>query len=306
MTPTQVDLRTPFAHTAPLGLVRRYAGAQVEVASLERARRFYVDLLGFKVAEQRSDALSLRVGAEHELTLVAREQPRTLPESGTHVAYRFAPGAVEAVCRRLEAAGSPIGRYREDRPAERAEPRYSVDPDGNRVQLVAGPAPGIDHAAIETHDLEWSELFYTHVLGGVVETRVGWRMEDYAGAWAWGEGKDDCAPGTRRWDKRYRTIEGDERMPRPNAHIFVTLAPGVVLGVYLATEHRQEPPLDQFAGTPRLVFRAADPPDELERRLRDLRLRCMPASERTGAPFERDGRSIFVRDPGANFLEFRL
>lgn len=302
---TLVDLRTSLPHSAPLGLVADYVGAVVEVANLSRARSFYAGLLGFEVVEERPDTLRLRIGAEHDLVLVRRDRPQVLPMSGTHVAYRFPATGIARVCERLAGAGVAVERYHEDRALERAENRYCADPDGNRVQLVAADRGGIDHAAIEAHDLEWAELFYTHVLGGVVETRVGWRMEDYVRAWSWGEGRDECAPGTRRWDKRYRAIEGDERLPRPNAHIFVALAPGVVLGVYLATEHRQDPPLDVFVGTPRLVFRTGASAAELERRLVELRLRCMRASERTGAPFERADGSLFVRDPGGNFLELR-
>jgi len=131
-------------------------------------------------------------------------------------------------------------------------------------------------------------------------------MQDYDLALAWGEGRDDCAPGTRRWDKRYTTIEHEGQLPRPNAQLFVTFAPGVTLGIYLATEHRQEPPPDQFAGTPRLCFRTGPGGlDALERHLREVRLRCMPASRDSGGPFERKGESLFVRDPGGNFLEFQ-
>ena len=308
MTPAQVDIRTRPSTTAPLGLVAHYAEVVVEVSDLARARRFY-ELLGLTAADAAADraheGLRLRFRGGDAVVLAERERPRVSPEGGTHVAFRLVPDELSAVTTRLERAGVTIQRYHEDRPAERADDRYCADPDGNRLQLVSADASGIDHAAVETHDLEWAETFYAHVLGGQIEHRVGWRMEDYARAWEWGAERDACAPGTRRWDKRYTSIEGEARLPRPNAHFFAALGPEVVLGVYLATEHRQEPPPDRFRGTPRIVFRSAPGAlGEIERRLRDIRLRCQRASA-FGGPFEREGDSVFARDPGGNFLEFR-
>src|SRR5205814_7846640 len=108
--------------------------------------------------------------------------------------------------------------------------------------------------------------------GARIETRVGWKMDDFAGAWAWGAGDDACAPGTRRWDK-LSTDEKDQ-VPRPSAQVFFEFAPGVSFGVYLANEHRQEPPHGQFEGTPRASYwLQAGRLDEMERRLKEIRLR---------------------------------
>jgi catechol 2,3-dioxygenase-like lactoylglutathione lyase family enzyme len=286
VTITTVDVRTP-PPTTPLGLLTAYSHVVLEVSDFSRAHDFYAGVLGLT----------------GNLELAQRDAPRTLPESGTHVALRFPEQELELVLTRLSAASVEVFDYHEDRPAERTQNRYCLDPDGNRLQLVQADSAGIDHVAIETHDLEWAETFYTQVLGGVVESRVGWRMDDYERALRWGDGEDNCAPGTRRWDKRYTSIEGKARVPRPNPHFFVSLAPRATLGVYLATEHRQEAPLDQFVGTPRIAFRiAAGRLDELEGRLRDVRLRCMRVSA-CGGPFVRDGDSLFVRDPGGVFLE---
>ncbi len=317
-SPIDVDIRTPVPALYGPPLVAGYAGAVVEVADLDRARRFYGEVLGFqksprpprreraRVREPSSaEAAYLSIGGRH-IVLCQRPDPRTLPDSGVHYAYRLPAEQLAAALVRLEKAGVDVNTYHEDRPAERDQNRYCLDPDGNRVQLVLGDSAGLDHAAVETHDVEWAEVFYTHVLGGTVETRVGWHMQDYDTALAWGEGRDDCAPGTRRWDKRYTSIEHKGQLPRPNAQLFVTFAPGVTLGVYLAAEHRQEPPPDQFAGTPRLCFRAGvGGLAALERRLREVRLRCLHTSPETGGPFERSGKSLFVRDPGGNFLEFQ-
>ena len=303
MAATWVDIRTPLP-TRPLGLLVGYADLVIEVADAARAQQFYADLLGFAPDGETLGGPRLRVGPGQRLVLAERVAPSTRPDSGTHYAYRFPPAALEQALGRLERAGVPVHRHREDRPAERDANRYCADPDGNRVQLVEGAEPGVDHVAVEMHDLEWAEVFYTQVLGGHVETRVGWHMDDYARARVWGAGEDDCAPGTRRWDRPYTADIGERQLPRPNPQCFVTLAPGVVSGLYLATEHRQEPPPDQFVGTPRVGFRVAPGRlTEVERRLRELRLRCMQPSQRTGGPFERVGDSLFVRDPGGNFLE---
>jgi len=297
---TWVDIRTPWRRTEPLGLVRRIAAHVVEVADLERSRAFYGDVLGLEGAAT-DEGTAYRCG-DGDVVLAQRATPRVLPDSGTHFALRLERSSLDGVLARAASAGVVVHRYREDRPAEEADPAYVSDPDGNRVQLVAGMTRGIDHVAVETHDLEWSETFYTQVLGGVVEFRVGWRMQDYEAAWAWGEGKDDRAPGTRRWDKRYTTIEGQARMPRPNAHLFVTLGPGVTVGVYLATEHRQEPPPDAVRGTPRTIL-AADRAslEAVLERAEELRLR----PQRTVRSHERVGDRVFLRDPGGNFLELR-
>ena len=282
-----VDIRTPPQREAA-GLITGWSGAVLEVSNLARAQRFYHELLG--------------IGSE-VIQLVERAEPRVLPDSGTHHALRWPRPELGAVLRRLAEAGVVVEACHEDSPSEREQNRYCTDPDGNRIQLVAGDTVGLDHAAIETHDLEWAEVFYTHVLGGTVEMRVGWHMDDFAAALAWGDGQDDCAPGTRRLDKRYTSIEHKGQLPRPNAQVFVTFAPGVTLGIYLATEHRQEPPPDQFEGTPRLVLEGDI--RAIEDRLRTVRLRCMQASPETGGPFERRDGSLFVRDPGGNFLELR-
>ena len=289
MTAAPADIRTPRPRAA-LGLIAGYSHLALEVSDVARATHFYAALLGFEYP---------RVGDQY-LELVQRAEPKTLPETGVHQAYRVPDPA--AATARLRAAGVQVHDYREDRPAEREQNRYCSDPDGNRVQLLQGPS-GIDHVAIETHDIEWAETFYTQVLGGIVETRVGWHMEDYAVAHRWAPGQAECAPGTRRWDKRY--FEKDDKgVARPNPQIFVDFGGGTVLGIYLATEHRQEPPPDEFRGTPRIGLRATPGRlGEIEQRLRDIRLRSMMANPDTGGPFERDGAGLFVRDPGGNFLE---
>ncbi len=301
--PTWVDIRTPPPEGAPLGLITGYAGVAVEVSNLDRSIPFYRDLLGSPVIQRRDQSAELRLNADQTLVLVHRASPRAIPESAIHQAYTVPAAQLSAIEARITAAGGAVERYHEDREAEHKHNRYVTDPDGNRVQLVVGREYGIDHAVVETHDLEWAEVFYTQVLDARVEFRVGWSMKDVARAWAWGEGKDDAAPWARRWEQLYTADRA--RVPRATAQLFVRFAPGVTFGIYLAREHRPEPPRRQFRGTPWTGFWVpAGRLDELENRLRGIRLRCMEPAKQTGGPYERIGNTLFVRDPGGNFLVF--
>ncbi len=303
MARVEVDI-----HAAPavgsLGLLEAYAQVVVEVGDLGAAERFYGEVLGFGRDGKTPDGPRFRVADGQFVVLKSSPSPRTLPDSGVHQAYRFTAPELAAVTQRLAAEGVVIEDYREDRHAEDDQNRYCADPAGNRVQLVLGESRGIDHAAVETHDLEWAEVFYTHVLGGAIETRIGWHMDDYARAQEWAEGREKCAPGLRRWEKLYAEGAENARVARVTPHLFVDLGVGALLGIYLATEHRQEPPPDEFRGTPRLGFRVARGRlAEVEERLRNYVLRCMESNPATGGPFEQAAGRLFVRDPGGNFLE---
>ncbi|HLY65817.1 MAG TPA: VOC family protein, partial [Chloroflexota bacterium] len=143
MNPTFVDVRTPAA-VEPVGLLAGYAGVVLEVADTARATHFYRDLIGFETEDGR-----LRLG-KAVVSLCERAQPRTMPESGTHQAYRLPRPELEAALQRLAEASVELFGYHEDRLAEREENRYCVDPDGNRLQLISCEAAGIAHAAVET------------------------------------------------------------------------------------------------------------------------------------------------------------
>ncbi|MGH7794501.1 MAG: VOC family protein [Candidatus Binatia bacterium] len=285
----------------------------VEVSDLQRGEEFY-RLLGFEsagydcVPDCGRNAF-LQTASGQWLILSENEQPRSLSETGVHQAYRVTPLDRETIGKKLAARDVPLHTYKEDRPAEEADNFYFFDPDGNRIQLVAsqtsadsrGKVLGIDHAAIECHDLEWAEDFYVNRLGLAVDHRVGWRTQDYVRAALWGEGKEHMAPGTRRWDQRYTTMEQKRRLPRPNTQLFVRVGEGV-LGLYLATRHRQEPPEEQIVGTPRIGFRAGRRVvDQIAKLLAEARLPVQgPTEHPSSAPL---AASLYVKDPGANFLE---
>ena len=302
-SPSWVDIRTPPPQGAPSGLISRYAGVAVDVSDLERAIAFYTRVLDVPVVGRSAEGVHLRLNADQKLVLAQRDNPRVVTEGGVHQAYTVPADQISAIEARIDAAGGTVERYHEDREVEHKHNRYAADPDGNRIQLVAGSSLGIDHAVVECHDLEWAEVFYTQVLNARVEFRVGWSMDDVARAWAWGEGKDDAAPWARRWEQLY-TAERS-RVPRTTAQLFVQFAPGVTFGVYLALEHRPEPPRRQFRGTPSTSFWVpAGRLDELHARLRGIRLRCMEPAKATSGPYVREGNTLYVRDTGGNFLTF--
>jgi catechol 2,3-dioxygenase-like lactoylglutathione lyase family enzyme len=284
----------------------------VEVADLKRAEEFY-RLLGFELAgDERvpecGRCMPLRTASDQRVILSENSQPRALPETGVHQAYRISPADRDALAARLAANGVAVQNYEEDRPSERSDNLYFYDPDGNRIQLVRsavagapGKILGIDHAAIESHDLEWAEDFYVKRLGFPLEHRVGWRTEDYVRAKLWGEGKEHMAPGTRRWDQRYTVMEQKRRLPRPNTHFFVRVG-SESLAVYLATQHRQEPPEEQIVGTPRIGLRAKRPALEATAQ------RLVTARSPIHGPIEHPvgaaiAASLYLRDPGGNFIE---
>ncbi len=295
----------------------------VEVADLGRARGFYGDILGFSAAGADGwpdcDGRHFVFGTAGGQSLILAEtvRPRAFPDSGVHQAYRAGAEDIAAISSRLGDAGVEIFTYKEDRPAEAADNLYVQDPDGNRIQFVVagddgspgdqtGAVQGIDHAAVSATDLEWEEDFYVNVLGLGVEFRVGWNTADYVRAQLWAEGKEDMAPGTRRWDERYRDIPGRDpadgrAVARPNTHFFVTFGSSV-LGVFLANRFDQEPPEDLLIGTPRIAFAADEAGLDAAAKLLDERGRRFhgPVSHGTGAPV---ARSLYFKDPCGNFLE---
>ena len=289
----------------------------IEVSALKRAEEFYREGLGFESGGDRTLAdcgrsVSLRAASGQRLVLAETLEPRSLPETGVHQAYRVTPSDREAIKKSLATRGVKVHTYKEDRPAEENDNFYFFDPDGNRVQLVltdtvSGPSSkvlGIDHAAIECHDLEWAEDFYVKVLGLTVDHRVGWRTADYVRARLWGEGKEDMAPGTRRWDQRYTVMEQKRRIPRPNTQLFTRVG-DTILGIYLATQHRQEPPEKQIVGTPRIGFRTdRDRLDEIAKLLTERRFPVHGPIEHPASSLI--AVSLYVRDPGANFLELSV
>lgn len=295
--------------------VQSIAHTVIEVSDLDRARAFYGERLGLGAPRDRwpnGDEVSLPLPSGQSLVLRQSAAPRTFADGGVHQAYRATPAGIDRIVQSLAADSVTVHRYHEDRPAEQNDNCYFADPDGNRIQLVAskqGNGAGvlaIDHTAVQASDMEWIEDFYSGRFGLPIEHRVGVNTGDYVRARAWGEGKEDMAPGTRRWDERYRDIPGAKpgqgrRVPRPNMQIFYTMGDSV-LGVFLATSHQQEPPPRQATGTPRTAYWTdAATLDHAAAILSEAKIAAIgPVQHPAGSPM---AASLYFRDPCGNFIE---
>jgi catechol 2,3-dioxygenase-like lactoylglutathione lyase family enzyme len=286
----------------------------IEVSDLKRAESFYRDLLGFDFFGRdlwpdcgHNSVLHCQSG--QTLVLAQSAAPRSLPHTGAHQAYGVSLEQRSTIQKKLANQDVQLLSYKEDRPGEAQDNFYFYDPDGNRIQLVVaaaepksdGQIKRIDHAAVEVFDLEWAEDFYVNLLGLPVDHRVGWSTENYARAKLWGEGNEEMAPGTRRWDQLYSSMEKQRRVPRPNMQLYLGLG-SAALGLYLAVEHRQEPPEEQSVGTPRIAVRAPRRVlDEAARLLEQQRwLTRGPVEHSSAAPVQ---ASLYFKDPSGNFLE---
>lgn len=314
---SSADLMTPPPRLADIRL-DGISHLAVNVADVDAALYFYRESLGFA----HEPAVSLPKCGSHavvsaasgqRVALCRSESPRPSPEWGVHNAYRVTAEARAAIVDRIARQGGQVFSYREVRPAEAHDNCYFYDPFGNRIQLVvtdraagggqSGPTvQAIDHAVIQTIDIEWEEEFYVNLLGLPVECNIGRRTADYVLAQMWKEGKEDMAPGIMRLDKRYSTIHGTDPVPRPNMQLFVETGEDV-LGIYLANKPFQEPPEEMVVGTPRTAFRVT------RTALAAIAARLEGTKHPTVGPVEHPAGSpvrysLYCRDPGANFIEF--
>lgn len=293
-----------------------YSHVALTVADPGAAREFYRDALGF--ADAGTDTLpdcgrhtAVTAASGQHVALVQGARDPRLSATGIHHAFRVTAAARDEILARLARRGIEVSRYREDRPAEEPHNLYFADPFGNRLQLVTvakgtgvrsdALVEGIDHAAVQAIDVEWEEKFYVGHLGLPIEHVVGWRTADYVRARLWGDGKEEMAPGARRWDKRYNVMHGKDPVPRPNAQLYVRTGDGV-LGIYLADTHFQAPPEEEIVGVPRLAFAVRrERMPALAERLADWGPVVGPIDHVASAPWR---QSLFIRDRGANFIEF--
>lgn len=110
----------------------------LRVSDLERARRFYADLLGLPVEREQRDgeqllrSIWLRAGAAR--VMLERRLAGIGDEAGSGHLVAFAVSDLEAWELRLAEAGVPID-------ARTAHTLYVRDPDGHRVGLSAFPGP---------------------------------------------------------------------------------------------------------------------------------------------------------------------
>ena len=104
----------------------------LHVRDLEKAKRFYMDLLGFTVAHESSWQSFLRCGTQQVALFQMRDGSDIHAGSEmNHMALRLESGEYEEVKAILEAAGCEVhGRPGDDRCL------YFQDPDGHRLQVL--------------------------------------------------------------------------------------------------------------------------------------------------------------------------
>jgi catechol 2,3-dioxygenase-like lactoylglutathione lyase family enzyme len=284
------------------------AGVVLEVADVAATRAFYEPIFRDARGEwdQRDDALIFRRGPQH-VDFVQRPDPHTLGDSGQHTAYRVPRGRLRDLVQELQAAGHEARWWHEDQPSEREETAYLQDPSGNRVQLVESDNPDflLDHFVYEVHDLEPEDVYYVSVLGGSIDYYHGRSMYHYAEGKEWGEGRDpSAAPWTRFWPGPSSIAEaarGKGKTSHPALQIYIRFGP-THLGLVLGTTHRQEPPEEQVAGTPRVLLRARHTVNDAMVALRNPGVSLDPEA-RIRLPFEQRGSSLLLRDPTGHFVE---
>jgi catechol 2,3-dioxygenase-like lactoylglutathione lyase family enzyme len=289
----------------------------VAVGEIDGALDFYCNILGFRqepeVTLPDCGAHAVVAAASGQRVALCRsDAARPSAESGVHNAYRVTTAGREAVLERVARLGVEVFSYREMRPAEATDNCYFHDPFGNRIQLVVteGQADGsgaraihsIDHAAVQTIDIEWAEKFYVEMLGLPVDCNIGRRTADYLFARRWKEGKENVAPGIMRLEKRYSTIHGTDPVPRPNMQLFVRTG-AEVLGIYLTNKPYQAPPEEWTTGTPRTAFRV-DRQTLAALAAKLDTVQYVPSAFKEHPAVSPVRQSLYCRDPGANFIEF--
>ena len=104
----------------------------LHVRDLERAKKFYIELLGFKVAHESSWQSFLSCGSQQVALFEMRDNGEIhAGDEMNHMALRLDTGEYEDVKATLEAAGVEVhGRPGDDRCI------YFDDPDGHHLQVL--------------------------------------------------------------------------------------------------------------------------------------------------------------------------
>ena len=294
--------------------IEALASVAVPVTDIAAARDFYVRVLGFE--DKGSDRLpgfdahAVVAAPSRQYVVLTHQQGPDTRDTGVHQGYRVSAVARDAIAGRLAKENIEVFTYKEDRVKEDSENFYFHDRDGNRIQLVrsdvaksGGGVHGLDHTVVLAYDMLWAESYYGHDLKFPVESRVGVRTEDHSRARRWAAGEEKMAPGTRRLDKLYMPMGGQNEVPRANMQVYFTVGDSI-FGVYLAIKHQQEPPEKQIVGgAPRTTFLTARA--ELDRIAGILQKRRRlfegPVAHPASAPY---AASVYCKDLSGNFLEF--
>lgn len=284
-------------------IAQRLSGVVLDASDLGRTQAFYQEIFQHAGGawESSKTEITYRAGAQ-TVGFVRRGRPRTFEDdSGYHTAYRVPRARLDEIVAKLTALGAAVNWWSEDSPREQDLSAYALDPDGNRVQLVPaadGDPLLLDHATIEIFQFDYCQVIYGNGLGGTVDSYHGWRWTEQLEARRWAAGEIPSAPWTKRMNPGYRdflvlgTKDARKGVPRPNTQVFLRYGE-TRIGLISATRNRQEPRPDILHGTPRLVFASDLPVSALMEEL----------AARQPLPMERDGASVFLRDPDGNYAE---
>jgi catechol 2,3-dioxygenase-like lactoylglutathione lyase family enzyme len=104
----------------------------LHVTDVERARKFYADVLGMSVYRQNERQVFLHAGAQGVALFKARrDSPLKTGNDLNHLALNVTAGTYETLKAQLESHGVAVsGRPGEDHCI------YFQDPDGHRLQLM--------------------------------------------------------------------------------------------------------------------------------------------------------------------------
>ena len=287
------------------GTAKLLSGVVLDASDLGRTQAFYQEIFQHAGGawESSKTEITYRTGAQ-TIGFARRGRPRTFEhDSGYHTAYRVPRLRLDAIVSKLSAMGATVEWWNEDAPSEQDVSAYALDPDGNRVQLVAAADDDpllLDHATIEVFQFDYCQVIYAKALGGTVDSYHGWRWSEQLAARSWAAGETPSAPWTKRMNPGYRDFlllgakDARKGVPRPNTQLFLRYGDTRV-GLISATRNRQEPRPEILRGTPRLIFASDLPASELMDEL----------AARQPLPMEREGTSVFLRDPDGNYAEVR-
>ena len=127
----------------------RLGHAVLKVKDLEQAERFYVDLLGFELANKYPQMVFFRLGSDHHTLAVLRVDADAAPPTQNqvglyHLAFQMDSfDALKGLYRRLKEHGVPIRRTVTH---TMSHSFYCSDPEGNELEFYADRYPDKDWA----------------------------------------------------------------------------------------------------------------------------------------------------------------
>ncbi len=125
----------------------RLGHAVIKMRDLEQAKRFYVDLLGFELANTYPKMIFFRLGSDHHTLAVLQVDPDAAPPTQNqvglyHLAFQVESfEALKGVYRKLKEHGVPIRRTVTHTMSHSV---YFQDPEGNEIEFYCDRYPEKD------------------------------------------------------------------------------------------------------------------------------------------------------------------